>query len=61
MPELEQTLTLSRIVPSGDVVYLEAMGQPIIVLNSMKAITDLMVKKSALLSGRPYLAMLGDL
>ncbi|KAF8302327.1 cytochrome P450 [Clavulina sp. PMI_390] len=45
----------------GDVVYLTAMGQPIIVLSSTKAISDLMVKKSSILSGRPYLAMLGDL
>lgn len=45
----------------GDVLYLTAMGQPIVILSSPKAISDLIVKKSAVFSGRPYLAMLGDL
>lgn len=46
---------------SGDVVYFDVFGQPVITLNSFEAIEDLIIKKSALFSGRPYLPMVTEL
>jgi hypothetical protein len=42
-------------------VYFDVFGQPIITLNSLQAIEDLVVKKSAIFSGRPHLTMCQDL
>ncbi|KAH6919266.1 cytochrome P450 [Coprinopsis sp. MPI-PUGE-AT-0042] len=38
----------------GDIIYLEALGQPIIVFNSMKTAQDLLVKRAATYSDRMY-------
>lgn len=38
---------------SGDVMYLEILGKPIIVVNSVKAAVDLLDKRSANYSDRP--------
>ncbi|KAI0062483.1 cytochrome P450 [Artomyces pyxidatus] len=38
----------------GDVMYLTALGQPILVLNSQKAAADLLDRRSALYSNRPH-------
>jgi hypothetical protein len=45
----------------GDVVSVDVLGHPIVILSSLNAIEDLLVKKSAILSGRPSLSMAGDL
>ncbi|KAH6916318.1 O-methylsterigmatocystin oxidoreductase [Coprinopsis sp. MPI-PUGE-AT-0042] len=37
----------------GDVIYLEALGQPILVLNSLESIKDLLVSRAANYSDRP--------
>ncbi|KAI0066945.1 cytochrome P450 [Artomyces pyxidatus] len=37
----------------GDVIYLTALGQPIIVLNTQKAVSELMDRRSAIYSNRP--------
>ncbi|OCH91504.1 CyP450 monooxygenase [Obba rivulosa] len=42
----------------GDVVYLQVFGQPIIVLNTMKAVLDLFEKRSANNSDRPHSEMI---
>jgi len=39
----------------GDMVYLEALGQPFLLLNSLKRSTDLLDKRSAVYSDRPTL------
>ena len=41
----------------GDIVYTYAMGQHIIILNSLKAVTDLFDKRSQIYSDRPILPM----
>lgn len=46
---------------SGDVVHLDIIGQSIIVLSSLQAIEELVVKKSSIFSGRPILTMVSDL
>jgi hypothetical protein len=48
-------------IEQGDVVYFDVFGQPIIALNSLRAVEDLVVKKSAIFSGRPHLTMCQDL
>lgn len=45
----------------GDVVYFDVFGQPLIALNSLQAVEDLVVKKSAIFCGRPHLTMCQDL
>lgn len=45
----------------GDVVYAEALGQKILVLSSMEAVSDLLERRSALYSDRPSSCMLIDL
>ncbi|KAF8337876.1 cytochrome P450 [Cantharellus anzutake] len=45
----------------GDIVYLSAMGQPILILNSRKAIQDLVINKAAIFANRPKLTMCGEL
>jgi hypothetical protein len=37
------------------------MGQPIIILNSLKACEDLLEKRSAIYSGRPVLQFAGEM
>ncbi|CAE6405279.1 unnamed protein product, partial [Rhizoctonia solani] len=43
-----------------DIVYLELLGQKIIVLNSTEAASDLLNKRSALYSNRPIIPMVTD-
>jgi hypothetical protein len=45
----------------GDVIYLEVLGKPMLVLNSMEAINDLLDKRSDIYSCRPTLTMGGEL
>jgi hypothetical protein len=39
-------------------VYVEALGQKLVVLSSMKAVTDLLEKRSAIYSDRHFTRML---
>ncbi|KAH9033943.1 cytochrome P450, partial [Lactarius hengduanensis] len=41
----------------GDVMYLNALGQPILVLNSLKAASELLDRRADIYSGRPRLIM----
>ncbi|KIK66026.1 hypothetical protein GYMLUDRAFT_82433 [Collybiopsis luxurians FD-317 M1] len=45
----------------SDIIHLSALGNSIIVLNSQKAVSDLLEKRSAIYSGRPGTVMLGEL
>ena len=38
---------------TGDIVYLEVLGQPLLVLNALKPTAELLNNKSANFSGRP--------
>ncbi|KAF7375801.1 putative monooxygenase [Mycena sanguinolenta] len=56
MPRNYEWLTLSRWAKEyGDIVYLEAFGQPLILLNSYKVAKDLLEK--AVYADRPHLEM----
>lgn len=46
---------------AGPLVYLELLGQPILVLNTREAATDLLEKRSHIYSDRPRLYMAGDM
>ena len=41
----------------GDIVYCEALGQHVIILNSLKVVNDLFEKRSHIYSDRPLLPM----
>ncbi|KAF8314415.1 cytochrome P450 [Clavulina sp. PMI_390] len=45
----------------GDVVYLSVFGRPMIILNSLEAINDLLVKRSSIYSDRPRAVMAGKI
>jgi hypothetical protein len=45
----------------GDVVYVEALGQKIVILGSTTAISDLMECRSSIYSSRPNPIMLNEL
>jgi hypothetical protein len=45
----------------GDVVYVEALGQKIVILSSATAVSDLMEHRSSIYSDRPNLIMLNEL
>jgi hypothetical protein len=45
----------------GNVIYLHALGMPIVVLNSVEAAVDLLDKRSSIYSDRPRLVMFVDM
>ena len=49
------------VLPLGDVVSVEVFGQPIIILSSPEAVTDLFEKRSAIYSDRMHQVMMVDL
>lgn len=55
---LRRSLTLLLLGPVSSVCVL---GQPIIILNSLKACEDLLEKRSAIYSGRPVLQFAGEM
>lgn len=42
----------------GDIIYLEVVGQPLVILNSANAAKDLLDKRSSIYSDRPHLVRL---
>ncbi|KAJ2911840.1 hypothetical protein MD484_g8575, partial [Candolleomyces efflorescens] len=45
----------------GDIMFFSALGQQIVVLSSVKRITDLLEKQSGIFSGRPHSVMMHEL
>lgn len=45
----------------GDVIYLEILGRPIVLLQSAQAVIDLLDKQSGIYSDRPHMVMAGEL
>ena len=52
------SLTLSV---TGDIVYAEAFGKPIIILNTLEAVNDLLDKRASYYTNRPELVVVGEL
>ncbi|KAJ6477534.1 putative monooxygenase [Mycena sanguinolenta] len=58
IPQTCQWVTFSRWAKTyGSIVYMEALGQPIIVINSAKVANDLLDKRGSIYSDRPILTM----
>jgi hypothetical protein len=47
--------------PSGDVIYLNAAGQPIVILNSQKVAADLLDRRAGIYSDRPRNIVASDI
>ena len=52
------TLTMLYV---GDLVYISAMGQPILLLNSYEVASDLLVFRASIYSDRPRVVMVGEM
>ncbi|KAF9266559.1 cytochrome P450 [Marasmius fiardii PR-910] len=62
LPSEEPWLALTDMKEKyGDIVYLHGLGNKVLVLNSLKAIDDLLNKKSGIYSGRPFLTVACEL
>lgn len=46
---------------AGDIVHLNLLGQPLIILGSFKTATEILDKKSSIYSDRPVLMMGGEI
>ncbi|KAF7985953.1 hypothetical protein HWV62_43900 [Athelia sp. TMB] len=46
---------------NSDIIYLNVLGTPIVVLNSFDAVTELLEKRAAIYSDRPHFVMVQDL
>ncbi|KAJ7034658.1 putative monooxygenase [Mycena alexandri] len=58
IPKTFQWLTFSKWAEKyGSIVYLEAVGQPLVLLNSYEVAKDLLEQRSAIYSDRPHLEM----
>jgi hypothetical protein len=52
------SLTFSSV---GDLVYISAMGKPIVLLNSYKVAYDLLVRRASIYSDRTRIVMVGEM
>lgn len=50
-----------KAVVLGDVMHISLLGQHVVILNSVKAVTDLFERRSALYSSRPQSTMASEL
>ena len=58
---LTRMLTHWTLYTPGHVIYINLLGQDTIIINSSKAATDLLDKRSATYSNRPILTMGGEI
>jgi len=67
MPKIRLVATGARfnseLIPTstGDIVYLNVMGQPTVILNKQKTAADLLDRRAATCSSRPRLILAGEL
>jgi hypothetical protein len=45
-------------ITESDIIHVSVLGQPVIILNSVKTATDLLEKRGAIYSDRPSFALL---
>jgi hypothetical protein len=45
----------------GDMIYMESLGQPALVLSSLERVQDLLEERSAIYSDRPEFVMLTEM
>jgi hypothetical protein len=60
---LPQSILLLKSEPtgSGDLIYLNVAGQPVVVLNSPKVAADLLDRRAAIYSDRPPLIVASEM
>ena len=51
---------MAILIYLGDIIYLNILGQPIVILNSKEAIADLLDTRGVIYSDRPTLAVLSN-
>lgn len=56
-----ETCRADSLCTPGDVIYLNALGQSIVVLNSQQAALDLLQRRAAIYSDRPQTVVVGEL
>ncbi|KAJ7290010.1 cytochrome P450 [Mycena rebaudengoi] len=62
LPRSHEWLTYSKwATVYGQILHLNIMGQPMIILSAVESATDLLDKRSSTYSDRPHLVMAGDL
>ncbi|KAJ7323905.1 cytochrome P450 [Mycena albidolilacea] len=62
LPLERQWLTFTDWAKSyGEIVHVSAFGQPVVILNSSKAVSDLLERRSTMYSDRPQFAFVGNL
>lgn len=61
MPPVGQSQRTSDSLRAGDIVYVNLLGQSILILNSAKAAVELLEKKSTIYSDRPTLLFGGEI
>jgi hypothetical protein len=54
-------LTSLILAPSGDIIYLNAAGQPMVILNSQKIAADLLDRRAGIYSDRPRNIVASDI
>ena len=52
---------ISEVVRPGDLIYLNAAGQPIVVINSQKIAVELLDRRATIYSDRPREVVVGDI
>jgi hypothetical protein len=45
----------------GDIVYAEALGKPMVILNTLEATNDLLEKRAGNFTNRPNLVVVGEM
>jgi len=59
---LELTSRLSlMLTPSGNIIYLNTAGQPMVILNSQKIAADLLDRRAGIYSDRPRNIVASDI
>jgi hypothetical protein len=56
-----ETVAPSLMFTSGDIIYLNAAGQPMIILNSQKVAADLLDRRAGIYSDRPRNIVASDI
>lgn len=54
-------LNVPRSQKYGSLIYVQALNQPMLIVNAQKAAEELLDKRGLFYSDRPYLAMAGEL
>ena len=54
-------LSLNLTTMIGDIIYLNILGEDMVILNSVEVAKDLLERRSSIYSGRPRMPMLNEL